>query len=121
MFLFLLPLFTPVSVRSQWASYIEPSNNPNDLRGMLFNERSKFFSIEIFIRVDFWYRFRLTTSLCNRTLSNLFNVFHQCGNYLRCFALLCFPVPSLPTVLVLILTGCFFKLIRNFRNHNTTY
>ena len=69
----------------------------------------------------FWYRFRLTTSLWNQTFSILLNIFLQCENYLRCFALLLFPVISRPTLLGLRLTGCLFKLITNFRNQDTIY
>ena len=56
MFLFLcLFLFTPASVRSDWASNIEAATNPDDLieKGILFNEVSKILLTEKFIRVEF--------------------------------------------------------------------
>ena len=65
------------------------------------------------------YRFRLTALLWNRTSSNFFNVFHQCGSSLHCLALLFFPVTLRPTLPVLIFTGCLFILITKFRNHDT--
>ena len=48
-------LFTPASVRSDWASNIEAASNPDDLieKGILFNEVSKILLTENFIRVEF--------------------------------------------------------------------
>ena len=55
MLLLLFLLFTPSSVRSDWASNIEAATNPDDLieKGILFNEVSKILRTEKFIRVEF--------------------------------------------------------------------
>ena len=55
MLLLLLLIFTPASVRSDWASDIEAASNPDDLieEGILFNEVSKILLTEKFIRVEF--------------------------------------------------------------------
>ena len=55
MLLLLFLLFTPASVRSDWASNIEAASNPDDLieKGILFNEVSEILLTEKFIRVDF--------------------------------------------------------------------
>ena len=56
MFLILfLFLFTPASVRSDWASKIEAATDSDDLieKGILFNEVSKTLLTERFIRVEF--------------------------------------------------------------------
>ena len=49
----LLLIFTPAAVWNQWASNIEPSNNPNDWKGKgtLFSEQSKNLLKEIINRV----------------------------------------------------------------------
>ena len=51
----LLLIFTPASVRSDWASNIEVASNPEDLidKGFLFNEVSEILLTEKFIRVEF--------------------------------------------------------------------
>ena len=48
-------VFTPASVRSDWASNIEAASNPDDLieKGILFNEVIKILQTEKFIRVEF--------------------------------------------------------------------
>ena len=48
-------LITPASVRSDWASNIEATSNPDDLieKGILFNEVSKLLLTEKFIRLGF--------------------------------------------------------------------
>ena len=48
-------IFTPASVRSDWASNIEAATNADDLfeKGTLFNEVSKILLIEKVIRVEF--------------------------------------------------------------------
>ena len=48
-------MFTPASLRSDWASNIEIATNPVDLieKWFLFNGVSKFFLTEKFIRVKF--------------------------------------------------------------------
>ena len=48
-------VFTPASVRNDWAPNIEAATNPDDLieKGILFNEVSKILLTEKFIRVDF--------------------------------------------------------------------
>ena len=53
--LFLLVFFTPASVRSEWLSNLEASNNPNEIqeKGVLFHERSKILLAEKFIKVEF--------------------------------------------------------------------
>ena len=55
MLLFLLLIFTPASVRSDWASNIEAASNPDNLieKGILFNEVSEILLTEKFIRVEF--------------------------------------------------------------------
>ena len=55
MLLLLFLIFTPASVRSDWASNIEAASNPDDLieKGILFNEVSKILLTEKFIRVEF--------------------------------------------------------------------
>ena len=55
MLLLLFLLFTPASVRSDWASNIAAASNPDDLieKGILFNEVSKILLTEKFIRVEF--------------------------------------------------------------------
>ena len=47
-------LFTPASVRSDWASNIEAATNPDDLieKGILFNEDRKILLTEKFIPVE---------------------------------------------------------------------
>ena len=53
--LFLLVFFTPASVRSEWLSNLEASNNPNEIqeKGVLFHERSKILLAEKFIKIEF--------------------------------------------------------------------
>ena len=53
--LLLFLVFTPTSVRSNWASNIEAPTNPDDLfeKGILFNQVSKILLTEKFIRVEF--------------------------------------------------------------------
>ena len=55
MLLLFFSLFTPASVRSDWASNVEAASNPDDLieKGILFNEVSKILLTEKFIRVEF--------------------------------------------------------------------
>jgi len=55
MLLLLLLIFTPASVRSDWASNIEAASKLDDLieKGILFNEISKTLLTEKFIRVEF--------------------------------------------------------------------
>ena len=55
MLLILLLIFTPASVRSDWASHIKAASNPDDLidKGILFNEVKKILQTEKFIRVEF--------------------------------------------------------------------
>ena len=55
MLLLLFLIFTPASVRSDWASNNEAASNPDDLieKGILFNEVSKILLTEKFIRVEF--------------------------------------------------------------------
>ena len=55
MLLIFFMLFTPASVRSDWASNIEAASNPDDLfeKRILFNEVSKILLLENFIRVEF--------------------------------------------------------------------
>ena len=55
MLLILFSIFTPASVRGDWASNIEAASNPDDLieKGILFNEISKILLTEKFIRVEF--------------------------------------------------------------------
>ena len=55
MFLFFFLIFTPASVRSDWAYNFEAVSNPDDLieKGILFNEVSKILLTEKFFRVDF--------------------------------------------------------------------
>ena len=54
MLLLFFLIFTPASVRSDWASNIEAASNPDDLieKGILFNEVSKILLTEKFIRVE---------------------------------------------------------------------
>ena len=54
MFFFLLLLFTTTSVRTQWASNIEPSNNPSEFleKEIIFNEQSKILLTKKFVRVE---------------------------------------------------------------------
>ena len=53
--LFLLVFFTPASVRSEWLSNLEASNNPNEIqeKGVLFHKRSKSLLAEKFTKVKF--------------------------------------------------------------------
>ena len=55
MLLLLFLLFTPASVRKDWASNIEAATNPDDLieKGIFFNEVSKILLTEKFTRVEF--------------------------------------------------------------------
>ena len=55
MLLLFFLVFTPASVRIDWASNIEAATNPDDLieKGILFNEVSKILLTEKFIRVEF--------------------------------------------------------------------
>ena len=55
LWLFTLLMFTPASVRSDWASNIEAATNPDDLIeiGILLNGVSKILLTEKFIRVEF--------------------------------------------------------------------
>ena len=53
--LFAILMFFPASVRSNWASNVQTSPNTNDRveNGIVFNEVSKIFRTEKFIRVEF--------------------------------------------------------------------
>ena len=55
MLLLFFSLFTPASVRNDWASNIEAASNPDDLieKGIFFNEVNKILLTEKFIRVEF--------------------------------------------------------------------
>ena len=55
MLLFVFLLFTPASVRSDWASTIEAATNADDFieKVILVNEVSKILLTEKFIRVEF--------------------------------------------------------------------
>ena len=55
MLLLFFLIFTPASVRSDWAFNIKAASNPDDLieKGILFNEVSKIILTEKFIRVEF--------------------------------------------------------------------
>ena len=59
MLLLFFLIFTPASVRSDWASNIEAASNLDDIieKGILFNEVSKILLTEKFIRVEFLVRF----------------------------------------------------------------
>ena len=52
-------IFTPASVRSDWASNIEAATNPDDLikEGIFINEVSKNLLTEKFIRAEFLVQF----------------------------------------------------------------
>ena len=54
MLLLFLLIFTPTSVRSDWASNIEAASNPDDLieKGILFNEVSKLLQTGKLVRVE---------------------------------------------------------------------
>ena len=54
-----LLLFTPASVRSDWDSNLQPSNNHDELleKGILFHERGKILLAEKFVPVEFMIHF----------------------------------------------------------------
>ena len=100
-----------------------PQKNLKDLleKRILFIEQSKLLLTRKFLRVKFLVPFPTYEFSMKPDIEHFFQHLPSTWELPSLYCILFFQAVLRPNLAVLMLTGCFFKLIANFRNHDWTY